>query len=82
MSDLDFSCTSAMAMIDVNTEAAGDVSAQLVRYTPEANLELLLHSYEAVSFLRGTPREAIEADAAHGESSRCAGHRRFRSVAH
>ena len=81
LSDVDFACSAPMMMIDVNTPAAGDVSARLVRYTPQANLDLLLESYAATSFLRGTPRADIEADASHGEASRCQAHR-FRPVTH
>ena len=81
LSDVDFACSAPMLMIDANTAATGDVSAKLMRYTPQANLDLLLSSYASTSFLRGTPRADIEADAAHAEDSRCQA-RSFRPVTH
>ena len=82
LSQVNFACSEPMLMIDANTPASGNIAASLQRYTPDANLNLMIDSYGGTSFLRDTPREDIEATAAHAEASRCAGHRPWRGAVH
>ena len=82
LADVNFACTEPMMMIDANTPASGDVGAALQLYTPAANLNLMIGSYAGTSFLSATPREDIEATAAHSEASHCAGRRPWRGVSH
>lgn len=63
--DVDFQCTAAAKMMDVDAQAFED-------YKAEANLNLIASSYAGTSFLRSAPREAIERDAHYSDSWTCA----------
>ena len=62
---LDFSCQADVIMLDVNLELAGDVTDDMVVYTPERNHTLVRTAYSETPFLKSVPVMMVDAMAAY-----------------
>jgi choloylglycine hydrolase len=69
----DYSCGSAVKIIDVNTNKGGDVTGSFADYTSKANRDLIDRSFNGTEFLRQIPASARDRFAKHTESFACAG---------
>jgi penicillin V acylase-like amidase (Ntn superfamily) len=69
---LDLSCRTPVRVVDVNAALAGDVSANLVEYSVEANRQLVGAAFAETEFLRATPAQFVEALARYPELTSCA----------
>lgn len=69
----DYSCGSAVKILDVNTNKGGDVRLSFVDYTPKANRDLIERSFNGTEFLRQVPASARDEFAGHVENFVCAG---------
>jgi choloylglycine hydrolase len=72
LSDLDFACDTPVTMIDVNTDAGGDLSVHMRPYTTDANRALLAASFGQTDFLRDTDKKTLDLLARVPESTTCA----------
>lgn len=72
---LDFSCRSSVQMLPVNTELAGNLTRNLIPYSPQENRRLLESVFRALrekGELRDTPpRSLVQEMAAYPELCRC-----------
>lgn len=69
--DLDFSCNSPVKMVDIDTEAEGDLSNRWADYKRSADRDLIGRSYAKTEFLRAVPAEALDRLAEYPETARC-----------
>lgn len=67
----DYSCASAVKMLDINTKETGDVTAKFVDYTGQANRELIERSFGGTEFLKSVPAAAKDFIAAYPEPLAC-----------
>ena len=72
ISDVPFACGSAPLALDVHAKISGDARAHFVPLTAAANRALIATSMSKTSFLRRTPPDAIDRDAAYGFGPGCA----------
>jgi hypothetical protein len=69
---LDFSCSTPVRVIDINTQLAGDVTSRLAEYTLDANRALVGASFSQTEFLRKVPAETLDQVARFPDQLRCA----------
>jgi len=73
LAGFDFSCGTAVRMLDVTSGGVGEVGATFVDYSATANRALIESSFTKTPFLQGVPATARDAAAAHpGTTSSCA----------
>lgn len=68
----DYSCGSAVKILDINANKSGDVTDAFADYTPKANRDLIERSFNGTEFLRQIPAAARNEFARHTESFACA----------
>lgn len=68
----DYACGSAVKMLDINFEKAGDATKAFTDYDAKANRELIERSFAGTDFLRQVPGVMKDSIAKHGESFACA----------
>jgi penicillin V acylase-like amidase (Ntn superfamily) len=68
----DFSCSTPVKMLDMDSDRGGDVRAQFIDYTRDANRSLIARSFKKVSFLAHTPDALVDAMATYPETAACA----------
>jgi len=71
LKSFDFACSSPVKILDVNANLSGDVAAKFSDYTPQANRELVLASFQNSPFTNQIPVSALEEIAKHPERSSC-----------
>jgi penicillin V acylase-like amidase (Ntn superfamily) len=71
LSDLDFSCSTPVSMLDIDRKQGGDVSAAWLAYTRDANRDLIGRSYGKTEFLKQVPKESLDGLAGYPETARC-----------
>ena len=71
LTDIDFSCATPVQMLDLNDLTGGDVKAQLLPYTREANLALIRTAFSQTGFLRGLPDKELDRVASWPEQGSC-----------
>jgi hypothetical protein len=73
LTDIDYSCATPVKMLDLNEATEGDVKAQLLPYTREANFNLALirTAFSQTSFLRGLPDKELDRVASRPEQGSC-----------
>jgi penicillin V acylase-like amidase (Ntn superfamily) len=54
-SAFDYACGSPVKIVDMNSNGAGDVTAQFVAYTKKANRDLIERSFNGTDFLKNIP---------------------------
>ncbi len=62
---LDFSCETDVLMLNVNQKLVGDVTDDLVAYTPERNHTLVRTAYSETPFLKSVPVTMVDAMATY-----------------
>jgi penicillin V acylase-like amidase (Ntn superfamily) len=67
----DYSCGTAVKMLDINVKGPGDVTAQFVDYTRRANRELIDRSFNGTDFLKDVPARERFGFAAYPETFKC-----------
>ncbi|MEJ2009605.1 MAG: linear amide C-N hydrolase [Acidobacteriota bacterium] len=72
VSRLNFACSGSAEWMDMQREAAGDVTSSFQPYTYEKNLELVRSTFSRIDFLRNLPDDVVERIARNPSSSRCA----------
>jgi hypothetical protein len=68
----DYSCGSAVKILDVNTSKGGDTRFSFVDYTPKANRDLIERSFNGTEFLRQVPAASRDEFARYAENFACA----------
>lgn len=69
----DYSCGSAVKILDVNASKGGDVTNSFADYTPKANRDLIERAFNGTQFLQQIPAAARDEFARHTDSFACAG---------
>jgi len=67
----DYACGSTVRMLDVDTKAAGDVTASFADYTRKANRDLIAAAFKGSALLKFVPAALIDAAAAYPEDFGC-----------
>jgi len=68
---LDFSCTSPVQMIDINSSLEGSVNTHLTNYSYDANRKLIEDAYNGVDFLKDVSDEDKNKTASYPEKLNC-----------
>lgn len=71
LSAFDFSCSSPVAVLDVLSDSAGDVSAHFVPYSRELNRKLISKTWSQTPGISTLPQEALELAVAYPETCAC-----------
>jgi len=71
LKNVDFSCSTPVRVLDLDTDAEGDVARRLVPYTREINRELVTAAFRKTEFLTDTPKSEIERVVRYPESAVC-----------
>jgi choloylglycine hydrolase len=74
MSVLDFSCSSPVMMLDLQSKIQGNLAPYLKPYSKEANLKLITSSFAQTDFLAKTSQPELQRIAAIPEGSVCDSH--------
>lgn len=69
---LDYSCSTPVKVLDVDSKSGGDVTRQLKPYTREANRDLIQRSFNGTDFLKNVPDSAKDRLAEAPERFICA----------
>lgn len=67
----DYSCGTAVKMLDINIKEPGDVTAKFVDYKRRANRELIDRSFNGTDFLKDIPAQVRFGFAAYPETFKC-----------
>ena len=67
----DYSCGTAVKMLDINVKGPGDVTAQFIDYTRRANRDLIDRSFKGTDFLKDVPAQERFDFAAYPETFKC-----------
>ena len=67
----DFSCSTDVRVLDVNTNDSGDVTDKFVSYTRKANRDLIDRSFNGTEFLKSIPGSIRDYFASYPESFPC-----------
>lgn len=67
----DYSCGSAVKILDINSKETGDVTALFKDYTGQANRDLIERSFNGTDFLKTVPAGVKDLLASYPESFRC-----------
>jgi penicillin V acylase-like amidase (Ntn superfamily) len=68
---LDFSCSTDVKVLDVNTDDSGDITDKFVGYTRKANRDLIDRSFNGTEFLKSIPGSIRDFFASYSESFPC-----------
>ncbi|MET0752935.1 MAG: linear amide C-N hydrolase, partial [Pyrinomonadaceae bacterium] len=68
----DYTCGSAVKMLDINSKETGDVTSKFIDYTRAANRDLIERSFGGTDFLKNTPAATKDYLAEYPESFACA----------
>lgn len=71
LQSFDFACAVPVKILDVNADISGDIASHFSNYTPEANRQLVMVSFQNSPFTKHIPVSALEEIAKHPESSLC-----------
>ncbi len=71
LGSLDFSCSSPVKMIDINSDLEGNINASMTDYSYDSNRQLIEDSYDGVDFLRNTGSEERDLSASYPEKLKC-----------
>jgi choloylglycine hydrolase len=67
----DYSCGTAVKMLDIDVKEPGDVTAKFTDYTRRANRDLINRSFNATDFLKSVPARERFGYATYFESFKC-----------
>lgn len=67
----DYSCGSAVKILDMNSKESGDVTARFTDYTRKANRDLIERSFTGTDFLKSIPAPLRDALASYPEQFGC-----------
>lgn len=70
--NFDYSCGSAVKMLDINAKESGDVTGIFKDYTQAANRDLIERSFRDTPFLKSVPASALNLLASYPEKFPCA----------
>ena len=68
---LDFACATPVRILDINTDALGDVTGDFTEYTEAANRNLIGRTFYKTEFLRSVPSANLDALARYPSSHSC-----------
>lgn len=68
----DYSCGSAVKMLDINAKESGDVTGVFKDYTQTANRDLIERSFKGTPFLKSVPSSVLQLLASYPEKFPCA----------
>ena len=71
LNQLDFSCSTPVKVINLNTGKSGDVSRKMVNYTTRINKDLVVKSFRNTPFLADLPDSVLERAYLHPEETVC-----------
>lgn len=71
LQSFDFACAVPVKILDVNADISGDIASHFSNYTPEANRQLVMVSFQNSPFTKHIPVSALEEIAKHPERSLC-----------
>jgi choloylglycine hydrolase len=60
MTELDYACQTPVQLIDINAQLSGNLTDLLENYTRQKNRALIENSFRKISFLRNTPKTALD----------------------
>lgn len=69
----DYTCGSAVKILDVNSKDAGDVTTKFADYTHQANRDLIERAFNGTPFLKSVPASSRDEMAAFPENFTCEG---------
>jgi choloylglycine hydrolase len=69
---LDYACSAAVMMLDIDTAKNGDVTNEFAKYTRSANRDLIERAFNKTPFLKDTPASIRNLAAAFPEEFSCA----------
>jgi choloylglycine hydrolase len=69
--DFDFACKTPSKVIDMQTEAEGDIGSQFIEYSTEINRKLIGRSFKGTEFLENTPDGVMDQRAGYPDSIFC-----------
>jgi penicillin V acylase-like amidase (Ntn superfamily) len=67
----DYSCSSAVKMLDIDQAESGDATARFLNYSLKANRDLIERSFNGTPFLKGLPQQFKDLAASYPESFQC-----------
>ena len=68
---LDYACQTPVQLIDINAQLSGDVTDRFENYTRHKNRALIENSFRKTSFLRNTPKAALDRLSDFPETMKC-----------
>ncbi len=71
MTRLDYACQTPVQLIDINAQLSGDVTDRFENYTSHKNRALIENSFRKTSFLRNTPKAALDRLSDFPETMKC-----------
>ncbi len=71
LQSLDFSCDTAVKVLDINADLSGNISEHFIDYTTRINRDLIGNAYGKTTFLQGIPAEILDRLSRYPESTTC-----------
>jgi choloylglycine hydrolase len=68
---LDYACQTPVQIIDINAQLSGDITDHFENYTRQKNRALVENSFRKTSFLRNTPKAALDRLSEFPETMKC-----------